>query len=526
MTDLTGPGPGRRRRPARHVDRAGAARAGASRCCCATSTPRTSAPPPGSAPATRDAGRRRRRSWWWSRCRPTTSARGRRAALTSTDAVVTDVGSVKGAPLAAVRRPAPDDARAATSAATRWPAASGPGRWPRRGAVRRPARGRSPRTTTPTPAAVDAGRRAGRGCAAPTPVRLTPGRARPGGRADLAPAAPARRRWSPAGSPTPRRAPRAVGQGVRDVTRIAAGDPVLWQQIVTANAAGRDAGCCATCATDARRAASTRVADGDRAPARPRSSTAGVAGTAAIPGKHGGPARPTALGVRRRCPTTRASWPGCSPTPGRDRGQHRGRAHRPRPGPRRTAWSSCSSTADQRRAPAGLARGPGLDDPPVGAAPARGNAAIASRQCSSRGAWSWRWTDPPGSGKSSTSRGVAAPAGPALPRHRRDVPRDDLVDARARRRRRRPAPRSPRGPTSRCSSPAPTRRRRRSPSTAPTSPAAIRDAGGHRRGQRGQRRARRSARRLLRAAARDHRRRRHRRRGPRHRLRGGPGRRR
>ena len=36
---------------------------------------------------------------------------------------------------------------------------------------------------------------------------------------------------------------------------------------------------------------------------------------------------------------------------------------------------------------------------------------------------------PSGSGKSSTSRGVAARLGAALPRHRRDVPRDDLVDA-------------------------------------------------------------------------------------------------
>ena len=60
-----------------------------------------------------------------------------------------------------------------------------------------------------------------------------------------------------------------------------------------------------------------------------------------------------------------------------------------------------------------------------------------------------RSTAPSGSGKSSTSRGVADRARPALPRHRRDVPRHDLVDAaqgrrRARRRRgRRPRAREP-----------------------------------------------------------------------------------
>ena len=77
---------------------------------------------------------------------------------------------------------------------------------------------------------------------------------------------------------------------------------------------------------------------------------------------------------------------------------------------------------------------------------------------------------PSGSGKSSTSRGRRRRAGAALPRHRRDVPRDDLVDARATASTSRTPPRSPPGSTSRCWSPAPTRRPRRSPSTASTSP--------------------------------------------------------
>lgn len=79
------------------------------------------------------------------------------------------------------------------------------------------------------------------------------------------------------------------GQGVRDVTRIAAGEPALWQQIVAANApALRDL-------------LSALRQDLDRlivALDHPSELTAllddGVRGTRAIPGKHGGPALVTA----------------------------------------------------------------------------------------------------------------------------------------------------------------------------------------------------------------------------------------
>ncbi len=79
------------------------------------------------------------------------------------------------------------------------------------------------------------------------------------------------------------------GQGVRDVTRIAAGEPALWQQIVAANApALRDL-------------LSALRQDLDRlivALDHPAELTAllddGVRGTRAIPGKHGGPALVTA----------------------------------------------------------------------------------------------------------------------------------------------------------------------------------------------------------------------------------------
>lgn len=81
------------------------------------------------------------------------------------------------------------------------------------------------------------------------------------------------------------------GQGVRDVTRIAGSDPALWRQIVAANsdavlamlAEVRDQ---LDALMAAVQAGSTDVLDTVLAQ--------GVAGTRAIPGKHGGPAAPTA----------------------------------------------------------------------------------------------------------------------------------------------------------------------------------------------------------------------------------------
>jgi prephenate dehydrogenase len=77
------------------------------------------------------------------------------------------------------------------------------------------------------------------------------------------------------------------GQGVRDVTRIAAGDPRLWEQILTANSAAL---------TGLLREVRSEL-DGLLAAletgSRPELGSIlgrGVAGTAAIPGKHGAPA--------------------------------------------------------------------------------------------------------------------------------------------------------------------------------------------------------------------------------------------
>jgi prephenate dehydrogenase len=86
-------------------------------------------------------------------------------------------------------------------------------------------------------------------------------------------------------------APRAhlalSGQGVRDVTRIAAGDPALWQQIIAANTAAlsdllRDVRADVDALLQA-------LAAGDRASIG-RVLDRGVQGTSVIPGKHGAPA--------------------------------------------------------------------------------------------------------------------------------------------------------------------------------------------------------------------------------------------
>lgn len=80
------------------------------------------------------------------------------------------------------------------------------------------------------------------------------------------------------------------GQGVRDVTRVAGGDPRLYGQIVSANAEA-----VVDLLTQVRSRLDdviAAVAASDRSDLEALLSE-GVAGTRAIPGKHGGPARPT-----------------------------------------------------------------------------------------------------------------------------------------------------------------------------------------------------------------------------------------
>jgi prephenate dehydrogenase len=85
-----------------------------------------------------------------------------------------------------------------------------------------------------------------------------------------------------------------AGQGLRDVTRIAAGDPALWTQILSANAAPV-AEVLAVVAAELAEAARV-LADGDD----PEKVVAallgrGQAGVARIPGKHGGAPREFAV---------------------------------------------------------------------------------------------------------------------------------------------------------------------------------------------------------------------------------------
>ncbi|MEI5675077.1 MULTISPECIES: prephenate dehydrogenase [unclassified Nocardioides] len=79
------------------------------------------------------------------------------------------------------------------------------------------------------------------------------------------------------------------GQGVRDVTRVAAGDPRLYGQIVSANAEAVLA-LLGEVRTELDRVIDA-VGSGDRT-ALQGMLEQGVAGTRAIPGKHGGPVRP------------------------------------------------------------------------------------------------------------------------------------------------------------------------------------------------------------------------------------------
>jgi len=86
-------------------------------------------------------------------------------------------------------------------------------------------------------------------------------------------------------------APRAqmslAGQGLRDVTRVAAGDPLLWQQILSSNALS-----VAELLQEVRDDLDLLIRElTDTTPELAPLLARGVEGTRAIPGKHGGPLR-------------------------------------------------------------------------------------------------------------------------------------------------------------------------------------------------------------------------------------------
>lgn len=207
-------------------------------------------------------------------------------ALTTTDAVVTDVGSVKAAPLEEVRRRVPTEALARYVGGHPMAGSERSGPFAASAAL---FDGR-PWAVTPhdaaDPHAVDVVTALAECCGA-TPVRFTPAEhdeavARTSHLPHLLAALVAGRMTD-----APRDHLALSGQGVRDVTRIAAGDPALWQQIVAANSTALS-----TLLHAVRDDVDTLLAaldTGDREAVGVLLDR-GVAGTAVIPGKHGGPA--------------------------------------------------------------------------------------------------------------------------------------------------------------------------------------------------------------------------------------------
>jgi prephenate dehydrogenase len=209
-------------------------------------------------------------------------------ALETTSAVVTDVGSVKAAPLRAVARRVPADVLARyvgghpmAGSERSGPLAASAALFDGRPWAVAPHPDADPDAVRTVTALATA-------CGA-SPVRLTP---------EEHDAAVARTSHLPhllaalvAGRMTdaPREHLALSGQGVRDVTRIAAGDPSLWRQIVDANSEALG-----VLLRAVRDDVDTLVAALDRGD---RDTVGGlldrgVAGTAVIPGKHGGPAQP------------------------------------------------------------------------------------------------------------------------------------------------------------------------------------------------------------------------------------------
>ena len=205
--------------------------------------------------------------------------------------VVTDVGSVKSLPLEPGRRPRRrGPAGPLRRAATRWPAASAPVRWPPPPRSSTADRGRSRHTCTPTPDAVDLVEALARLCGA-EPVRLSPvEHDRAVARTSHLPHLLAVLTAGQLAEAQPEHLSLS-GQGVRDVTRIAAGDPDMWSQIIRANQAAvgeilRDV------QTDLARLVEVLASEDEEM--LEEILTRGVTGTRAIPGKHGGPALATA----------------------------------------------------------------------------------------------------------------------------------------------------------------------------------------------------------------------------------------
>ena len=132
-----------------------------------------------------------------------------------------------------------------------------------------------------------------------------------------------------------------AGQGLRDVTRIAAGDTALWTQILSANAAAVSE-VLAAVAADLAEAARV-LADGRATRARP-SRRCSTAARRAWPGSPASTAARPASSPSSRwsSPTSPASWPGCSTRPARPASTSRTCGSSTRPASR-SASPSCPS---------------------------------------------------------------------------------------------------------------------------------------------------------------------------------------
>ena len=185
------------------------------------------------------------------------------------------------------------------------------------------------------------------------------------------------------------------GQGVRDVTRIAAGDPALWRQIVSANADSLGA-----LLRDVRRDVDGLIAalDTGDVDALDDVLRAGASGAAVILGKHGGP--PVDLvAVTVTIPDRPGALAEPAPRGGLDRHQHRGRPDRPRPGPGLRARGDRRRRA-RRRGPRTVVAGARMGGAPVTfSAMASADPSLAHVVIAMDGT--------AGAGKSTASRGVA-----------------------------------------------------------------------------------------------------------------------
>jgi cytidylate kinase len=193
------------------------------------------------------------------------------------------------------------------------------------------------------------------------------------------------------------------GQGVRDVTRIAAGDPALWRQIIQGNA---DA--VRLLLGEVRTHLDDLIGALDEPDALDELLRRGVAGTQVIPGKHGGPAEETAP-VYVSVPDHPGELARLFHDVGADRHEHRGPAHRPRP---RASGRSGRARGEGhvRGAAPGRSRGEGLGRPPVGSLPVY-STVVPTIDPTIVPTIVVAMDGPSGSGKSSTSRGVAAALG-------------------------------------------------------------------------------------------------------------------